>query len=99
MSATLAVIALLLGRQVGWERTSTTPSPFGQLNLGEKEDRPGLLTLLSIFLIYFQETSILQCGSGLLYGAEQFWNPPRGESQERGCLDSEQSIANVSGLI
>lgn len=99
LSATLTVFALLLGRQVGREGTSTTPSPFGQLNQGEKEDRLGLLTLLSVFFIYFQETSILQCGSGLLYGAEQFWNPPGGESQERGCLDSEQSIANVSGLI
>lgn len=87
------------GRQVGWEGTWNTPSPFGQRNLGEKEDRPGLLTFLSVFFIYCQETSILQCGSVLLYGAEQFWTPARRESQERGCVDSEQSIANVSGLI
>lgn len=51
------------------------------------------------FFIYCQETSILQCGSVLLCGAELFWNPARRESQERGCVDSEQSIANVSGLI
>lgn len=51
------------------------------------------------FFIYCQETSILQCGSVLLCGAEQFWNPARRESQERGCVDREQSIANVSGLI
>lgn len=72
----------------------------GKEHLREEEDRSGLLTLLSVFLIYFQETSILQCGSGLLYGGGgEFWNPPRGESQERGCQDSEQSIANGSGLI
>lgn len=33
------------GRQVGWEGTWNTPSPFGQRNLGEKEDRPDLLTV------------------------------------------------------